>query len=101
LASLREQFGRRLRALRIERGLSQVALSESTGGTTSPDFISLIERGVSAPSFETVEFLASALSVEVATLFTFPAEDGKRRRVAKGIVTKNRGRKPATKRKIR
>ena len=96
LASLREQFGRRLRALRIERGLSQVALSESTGGTTRPDFISLIERGVSAPSFETVEFLASALSVDVSTLFTFP-EDNRRRRVAKGTVPIKRGRKPASK----
>ena len=87
--------------MRIERGLSQVALSESTGGSTRPDFISLIERGLSAPSFETVEFLASALSVDVSALFTFPAEESKRRRVAKGSVPKKRGRKPPTKKKGR
>jgi transcriptional regulator with XRE-family HTH domain len=76
-------------------------LSEFTGGTTSPDFISLIERGVSAPSFESLELLASALSVDVSALFTFPAEDKRRRRVAKGTVAKKRGRKPASRKKGR
>jgi transcriptional regulator with XRE-family HTH domain len=76
-------------------------LSEFSGGTTSPVFISLIERGISAPSFETLEMLASALSVDVAALFTFPAEESSRRRVAKGTVPRKRGRKPAVKGKRR
>jgi DNA-binding XRE family transcriptional regulator len=101
LASLREQFGRRLRSLRIEHGLSQVALSDLAGGNTGPGFISLIERGISAPSFETIELLASALSVDVPVLFTFPGEENKRRRVAKGTVLKKRGRKPAAKKRGR
>jgi transcriptional regulator with XRE-family HTH domain len=72
-----------------------------SGGCAGPDFISLIERGSSAPSFETIELLASALSVDIPALFTFPTEESKRRRVAKGTVPKRRGRKPAIKQKGR
>ena len=35
------------------------------------DFLSLIERGVNAPSFETLEQFAERLRVSVAYLFTF------------------------------
>jgi transcriptional regulator with XRE-family HTH domain len=83
----------------IEHGLSQVALSELSGGSTGLDFISLIERGSSAPSSETIELLASALSVDVTALFTFPAVESKRRRVAKSTVPKRRGRKPAARKR--
>lgn len=37
----------------------------------SVDFLSLIERGVSAPSFETLERMARKLRMRVAALFTF------------------------------
>jgi transcriptional regulator with XRE-family HTH domain len=37
----------------------------------SVDFLSLMERGVSAPSFETLEKIAKKLRVPVAHLFTF------------------------------
>ena len=40
---------------------------------TSAHFVSLIERGVNAPSFETLETLAAALKVEIKDLFDFPA----------------------------
>ncbi len=37
----------------------------------SVDFLSLIERGRNAPSFEKLERMAAALKVPVAYLFTF------------------------------
>jgi transcriptional regulator with XRE-family HTH domain len=37
----------------------------------SVDFLSLIERGRNAPSFETIERFAKRLRVSVAELFTF------------------------------
>ena len=37
----------------------------------SVDFLSLIERGKNAPSFETLDKIAKSLRVSVAALFTF------------------------------
>jgi len=37
----------------------------------SVDFLSLVERGISAPSFETLERIAKRLKMPVADLFKF------------------------------
>jgi transcriptional regulator with XRE-family HTH domain len=37
----------------------------------SVDFLSLIERGINAPSFEMLEQMSHALRLPVAALFTF------------------------------
>ena len=37
----------------------------------SVDFLSLMERGISAPSFETLEKVTKRLRVSAADLFTF------------------------------
>jgi transcriptional regulator with XRE-family HTH domain len=37
----------------------------------SVDFLSLVERGISAPSFETLEKIAKRLKMPVAELFKF------------------------------
>jgi hypothetical protein len=47
----------------------------------SEDFLSLVERGINAPSFETIEALAAALETDVTALFTFPDEGSDRQRV--------------------
>jgi transcriptional regulator with XRE-family HTH domain len=39
----------------------------------SVDFLSLIERGINAPSFETLEKISRRLRVPVSELFTFTA----------------------------
>lgn len=39
----------------------------------SVDFLSLIERGKNAPSFETLDKIAKRLHLPVAQLFTFDA----------------------------
>jgi transcriptional regulator with XRE-family HTH domain len=47
----------------------------------SEDFISQVERGVNAPSFDGIEALAAALETDVTALFTFPGEENDRQRV--------------------
>ena len=73
-SQLREKFGQRVRWLRSEHALTQEQLAERAG--ISVDFLSLIERGKSSPSFENLDELADALEVSVAELFNF--EGGRR-----------------------
>lgn len=70
MASLRKDFGNRLLAIRRERKLTQEQFAEHVG--ISVDFLSLIERGINAPSFETIEQMAKSLRVPVQALFDFP-----------------------------
>jgi transcriptional regulator with XRE-family HTH domain len=69
MPSLRKNFGGRLRAIRLERGLPQERFAELLG--ISVDFLSLIERGRNAPSFETLERMGRRLRVPVKDLFDF------------------------------
>lgn len=69
MSDLRVRFGRRLRELRIERGMTQEDLARVTGFSTA--FISQMERGINAPSFESLEVLATALDVDVKEFFDF------------------------------
>jgi transcriptional regulator with XRE-family HTH domain len=69
MPSLRKDFGNRLRTIRLERKLSQERFAEFVG--ISVDFLSLIERGINAPSFETIEHMAKRLKVPVVALFDF------------------------------
>lgn len=73
MSSLRYLFGKKLRKLRRSRDLTQEQLAEAIAVST--EFISNMERGVNAPSFDTLERLAVALEVPVASLFTFTADD--------------------------
>jgi transcriptional regulator with XRE-family HTH domain len=77
VASLRQQFGKRLLAIRQERGLTQEAFSELVG--ISVDFLSLIERGRNSPSFEVLEKFSERLKVPVKDLFDFRTASAKRR----------------------
>ncbi len=69
MATLRKKFGRKLRQTRVQRRLTQEKFAEAVG--ISVDFLSLVERGVNAPSFENLEKIAKRLRVPVAELFTF------------------------------
>lgn len=66
---LQKKLGQRIAVLRKTRGLTQVELGKKVG--CSVDFISLVERGVNAPSVAGLEKFASVLRVEVRDLFTF------------------------------
>jgi len=57
-----EAFGRVLRALRAERGLSQEALALEAG--IQRNYVSLIERGINQPTITIIFKLAMALGMK-------------------------------------
>ena len=66
---LYELLGKQITLYRHEAGLTQEQLAEKTG--YSVDFISLVERGINAPTVERLQDIAAILKVEVWQLF-FP-----------------------------
>ena len=66
---LQKRLGQRIADLRKNRRLTQVQFAKAVG--CSVEFISLVERGVNAPSVARLEDFAKALKVEVVDLFTF------------------------------
>lgn len=78
MTQLRMQFARRLKALRIERQMTQDDLAKAAGVSTA--FISSVERGINSPSFATLESIAEALDVPVQDLFDFRDTSSPRRR---------------------
>jgi len=75
---LQKKLGQRIAELRKMRELTQTALAKKVD--CSVEFISLVERGVNAPSVAGLEKFARVLRVEVRDLFTF--ERKKRPRMA-------------------
>lgn len=69
MSQLRQQFAKRLKELRKQRGMTQEELAVATGLSVS--FVRSIEQGINAPSFESIEIIASALSVTVIAMFDF------------------------------
>lgn len=69
MATLKQKFGRRLREIRAQRRMTQEQFAETLD--VSVDFLSLIERGRNAPSFETLDKIAKRLRMSVADLFSF------------------------------
>jgi transcriptional regulator with XRE-family HTH domain len=65
-SALKEPFGTVVRKFRLERGLSQEALSFESGLDRS--YLSEIERGLFAPSLAAIEALAGALGVRASEL---------------------------------
>jgi transcriptional regulator with XRE-family HTH domain len=69
MPSLRRDFGIRLKAIRLDRKLTQEEFAELVG--ISVDFLSLIERGINSPSFDALERMAKGLELPVRELFDF------------------------------
>jgi transcriptional regulator with XRE-family HTH domain len=69
MPSLRRQFGSRLKAIRLDRKLTQEEFAELIG--ISVDFLSLIERGINSPGFDVLERMADRLGMQVRELFDF------------------------------
>lgn len=59
-------FGRRVRQLREQAGLSQMRLAEAAG--LHPTYVSSVERGQRNVSLVNVHMIANALSVEPSSL---------------------------------
>ncbi len=72
---LQKKLGQRIAELRKARELTQTGLAKKIG--CSVEFISLVERGVNAPSVAGLEKFARALKVAVVDLFTFTARNAK------------------------
>ena len=73
-------FGRRLKLLRELAGLTQSQLAERIGVTMQ--YVSMVERGLSSPSFRVIADVCRALNVDPASLFLFsqhsPIDDAAR-----------------------
>lgn len=69
----REQFGKRLRKLRQDRGWTLVEVAEKSGLAVST--ISKAERGIIALTYDRLELLAKGLEIDLAAFFH---ADGKR-----------------------
>lgn len=69
MPTLRKRFGQRILVIRHQRGMTQERFAELLD--ISVDFLSLIERGINVPSFETLEKMAKRLRMEPRDLFDF------------------------------
>jgi transcriptional regulator with XRE-family HTH domain len=67
-------LGKRIRAVRLRRGLSVAELATQAG--VSKSLVSQIERGIAAPSIDTLRRVASALQLPVFSLFMGEAHSG-------------------------
>jgi transcriptional regulator with XRE-family HTH domain len=84
---LQKKLGQRIADLRKARQLTQVQFARAVG--CSVEFISLVERGVNAPSVARLEDFARAMKVRVVDLFTFPVRKPRpvrQRHVSKGTA---------------
>lgn len=66
---LQRKLGKRIANIRRSLALTQEQLAEAVG--CSVEFISLVERGVNAPSVAGLEKFSKALHVEPQDLFKF------------------------------
>ena len=68
----RKRFGQRILGIRRQKGMTQERSAELLD--ISVDFLSVIERGINAPSFEALEKMAKRLRMEVRDLFDFSGD---------------------------
>lgn len=66
---IKKQLGRRIAKLRQAAGMTQAKFAEKSG--YSVEFISLVERGINAPSVEGCARLAKIFKISVKNLFDF------------------------------
>ncbi|MBX3283274.1 MAG: helix-turn-helix transcriptional regulator [Acidobacteria bacterium] len=71
---LLQQFGRRIRALRTARGLSQEKLAELTGFHRT--YIGMVERGERNLSLLNINAFAAVFELPIAELFSFTEKRG-------------------------
>lgn len=66
MGQLAKMFGRQVKALRRDRGLSQAQLAEAV--SLSEEWIRRIERGEGSPSLDTIEAISTALHERPSSL---------------------------------
>jgi transcriptional regulator with XRE-family HTH domain len=62
-----QKFGKRLKALRIDKGLTQLELAERLD--MSPNFVGMIERGERNTTVENIFKISRALGIKPSNLF--------------------------------
>jgi len=72
-------LGRRIRSLRVQKGLTQQELGEKAD--INYKFLGEIERGQQNPSFGILAKIATALGVELSELFRFKHEISDRKEI--------------------
>ncbi|MCT3756074.1 helix-turn-helix transcriptional regulator [Elizabethkingia anophelis] len=63
------RVGKRIKELRIQKGISQVDLVARMDGNIDPTNISRIEAGRTNPTLLTLQRIANALEVNISELF--------------------------------
>ncbi|HEY6873912.1 MAG TPA: helix-turn-helix transcriptional regulator [Geobacteraceae bacterium] len=66
---MRDLIGKRLKQLRLERGLTQKELAAGVSGGLDYTYVGKIERGEQFPSLKILEKIGEALSVSLAYFF--------------------------------
>ena len=69
MKSIEKQFGKRLKELRLARGLSQEALAFKSGMHRT--YLGGIERGERNPSLKNITAIAKVLGVSLSQFFSF------------------------------
>jgi len=69
MKTIEKQFGKRIRELRLARGLSQEKLAFKSGMHRT--YLGSIERGERNPSLKNIAAIAEALGVSLSQLFSF------------------------------
>lgn len=69
MSTLQEQFGQRVRELRLVKGLSQEELAFKAGMHRT--YLGGIERGQRNPALKNITAIAEALEVTLPELFSF------------------------------
>lgn len=69
LNNLKILFGKRVKELRLQAGLSQEAFALKCG--LDRTYVSGIERGLRNPTLEVIAILATGLGIEMKTLIEF------------------------------
>lgn len=69
---IRKKFGRQLKLLRVQKGMTQQQLAERADVSIS--FLGNIERGTKSPTIDTVQKLSNALNVSMVALLGFDPE---------------------------
>ncbi len=69
MANLREKFGKRLKSLRLQKGISQEAMADQAD--IHRTYPSKLENGLRGATLDTIERLADVLDVEPREFFHF------------------------------
>ena len=69
MTDIKKEFGKHLRKIRLEQGLTKEQLADKAGMHFT--YVGQIERGIRNPSLVNLQKLAKALNVDSTELFPF------------------------------